>query len=698
MRVKHITTHLNFRARARLIWARITFSHLTTAYFILAIIHCLVQVVIQGQAFAVNSSAALGLFNILEAAGDSGEIQGFAILDNGLRICYELPKTINDASCPVVWTPQDASNSASVVSEASFLVSAGPSSTASLPSSPNSTASPTLTSFITSSVALPTVTSSISLTAMTAASSVPVVSAAVVSSLSSLAKEVTITTTSIAETASVVAPSKGLPTTGVVSSATSTKTPDDHDDHDTDEDGPTLSEIVQNLTASSKRDLKAAKLSSANEPSFNITGLTSNAVNGISKSNAVLPDTCITTLLWPAQKLSNTRREDVTLIGFQVSVLGMSIVALLNESIPHILAALFTQLVATIWTIAQVIQTEDFRQDFFRLTVNGACLGNNLLGSYWQERKKAEVASAVLNTLSFLVTAFLTYKLTRTYGWQTFKRVGASIKINRMYKLVLSLSIAIQLAVFFIVAAAALWIDQLYNGSVGHLSNLANVYKTGIIIMFVLLVPWLTLGWFAIRREMRKSCLAFLGLSIMFIGLWAAMFDSISFRWTFMLWPFFAVMAIVSGTLMVFTLILGLACRFNFGKGLPHYLSSQEPLDGDDFTSVYPDTHGGNPSDPEKVDYPSIEHIVPTFSAAFERAGDPLRPADIHSNLSRGPEGMFRQQSEQVNSVMRSLSTSSSMVPEVHLARSDTQSSVTTNNTNSNTGSDSNRTRRWVIE
>ncbi|KAF8528035.1 hypothetical protein BU17DRAFT_38723 [Hysterangium stoloniferum] len=660
MRVKHITTHLNFRAKARLVWTRITFSRLTTTYFILAIIHCLVQVTLQGQGFAANSSAALGLFNLLKVAGDADEIQGFAIFDNGLRICYELPKSIQDSSCPVIWTPDNSSSGVSPL---------GLSLAVSLPSSSSSSALPTVTSS----------TESLTVTSPVLSLSVPTA----VPSLSSGVKAVSVPTTPIAEAGTlVITPSEGgQPTTIVVASPTSTKKPDNDDDDDDDTD----------------RNLKATKLSTDNAQFFNITGLTSNTVKGVSQTNAVLTDTCISTLLWPAQKLSNTLREDLTLIGFQVSVLGMSIVALLNESIPHVLAALFTHLVATIWSIAQVFQTEDFRQDFFRLIVNGACSGNNLLGSYWQERKKAEIASAVVNTISFIVTAFLTYKLTRTYGWQTFKRVGASIKINRMYKLVLSLSIAIQLALFFIVAAAALWIDQLCNGSVGHLSKLANIYKAGIIIMFVLLVPWLTLGWFAIRREMRKSCLAFLGLSIIFIGLWAAMFDSISFRWTFMLWPFFAVMAIVSGTLIVLTFILGLACRFNFGKGLPHYLNSEEPLDGDDFDPVYPDTHGGNASDHEKVDYPSVERPVPTFSAAFGGGDEALRPADTHFSPPRGPEGMFLQQSEQVHSVTRSFSTSSSMVPEVHLARSDTQSSAASDRSDSTTSS-INRAKRWVIE
>lgn len=34
-------------------------------------------------------------------------------------------------------------------------------------------------------------------------------------------------------------------------------------------------------------------------------------------------------------------------------------------------------------------------------------------------------------------------------------------------------------------AAAALWFDQLYNGAVGSLATLGELYKAGIIVMFV---------------------------------------------------------------------------------------------------------------------------------------------------------------------------------------------------------------------
>jgi hypothetical protein len=63
------------------------------------------------------------------------------------------------------------------------------------------------------------------------------------------------------------------------------------------------------------------------------------------------------------------------------------------------------------------------------------------------------------------------------FGWQTFKRVGASLTINRVYKIVLTLSITIQLSMFFMAATVGLWIDQLFNGSTGQLASLSKLYK-----------------------------------------------------------------------------------------------------------------------------------------------------------------------------------------------------------------------------
>lgn len=57
--------------------------------------------------------------------------------------------------------------------------------------------------------------------------------------------------------------------------------------------------------------------------------------------------------------------------------------------------------------------------------------------------------------------------------------------INRVYKLVLILSIAIQLSLFFMVATVGLWIDQLWNGQIAHLAERAYVYKPVFIVVLI---------------------------------------------------------------------------------------------------------------------------------------------------------------------------------------------------------------------
>jgi len=79
------------------------------------------------------------------------------------------------------------------------------------------------------------------------------------------------------------------------------------------------------------------------------------------------------------------------------------------------------------------------------------------------------------------------------FGWQTFKRVGASRIISRVYKLVLVLSIVIQLSLFFMVIAISLWLDQLCNGNIGRLA-ISPVYKP-------LLIATLVVSIFHVQSE-----------------------------------------------------------------------------------------------------------------------------------------------------------------------------------------------------
>jgi len=410
-----------------------------------------------------------------------------------------------------------------------------------------------------------------------------------------------------------------------------------------------------------------------------------------------LTQACMVALNWPVEKLDNTKREDITSIAFEFWVLGMSVVALLNESIPHVVAALLTHVLASVWGAYQLVSTHDFKEQVEQLSgANGPCNINFLL-TYWAPRQDAEIASLALNAAALLISAVLSWKLIKAFGWQTFKRIGASRTINMIYKIVLILSITLQLSLFFVVGSMALWIDQLYNGAIGHLAKNQLVFKALFIAASIALIPWMGMGWIAARREKRKTMAMFIILSFVYIALWGVIWISPTFRWTFATWPFFAAMVVIALGLLTVTFALGIVCRLNFGKGLPQYLTSMDPLPDDDFVSAMPDGYG---EDPEKFAFPSDEVAIPTFSMAYGGKGETVPPpTQMHLAHTGGRHNspidtsmtMSRSSINSASSV-----TPSQRTPESHnapsiLGRHDSTAS-------GRSGRSVGQMNRWVIE
>lgn len=71
-------------------------------------------------------------------------------------------------------------------------------------------------------------------------------------------------------------------------------------------------------------------------------------------------------------------------------------------------------------------------------------------------------------------------------------------------------------------------------------------------------------GWYAVRREMRKTMIAFLALSALFIVAWGGMFVCQTWRLTFITWMFFRIISITAVVLTVLAFGLSIACWLNF--------------------------------------------------------------------------------------------------------------------------------------
>ncbi|KZT22145.1 hypothetical protein NEOLEDRAFT_1150266 [Neolentinus lepideus HHB14362 ss-1] len=684
MRVKQILSFPPL-AKLQLLWERLYFNKLTLFYFIFSVVHCIVQIVLQAQAFTVNAQAESFLRNLITQGNATGP--GFPVFGNDLRWCNTVPNNTNAMSCQVIWNGQPYSSSSSS-SPSSLSTSA--TSTASL----NVEAAFTSSSSVPSSVSASPSSSSVTLTESSAVARSSAASSSALSrqiaSGSSVSSPPTITLVSSRGT--VVESVQGATTTvdGEIKPTATVQVTEGDNDGEGDH-------------APHKRSLYGII------QAIQVNGTVSVDVHGLGNTEHTvqLDKTCLVSLNWPALELADTKREDITFIAFQIWVLGMSIVALLNESIPHIIASLLTHALATSWAAFTIRNTTVFHDQFNRLMKDGPCQQPSLLPTYWNARGDAEIAGLALNAVALLASAFLSWRLIRLFGWQTFKRVGASFIINRVYKFVLSLSIVIQLSLFFIVASLGLWLDQLWNGQIGMLTTHALRFKVVVLVVFVLLLPWLGMGWFAVRRELKVPMAAFITLSMLYIVGWAVMFVSHTFRWTFTQWRFFGVVTSASVFLTLMTFILGVICRMNFGKGLPRYLNAQEPLPGDNFGS-------DEKTDEEKVAFPGQNVPIPTFSAAFGSGNEVPPPSQMFAPRQMGPR-FYAHANAPFNSAS---SMSSTQVPSpVHarqvsnasstwytggaaLSRNDSRGSERSY-TSQSSGHSSDRTtggKRWLIE
>ncbi|KAJ3514815.1 hypothetical protein NLJ89_g2147 [Agrocybe chaxingu] len=297
------------------------------------------------------------------------------------------------------------------------------------------------------------------------------------------------------------------------------------------------------------------------------------------QNQAIITAQCIKILLYPSQILINFKREDIAWICLQFWLFGISVLAILNDSVPHTLAVLMTRFISTAWALYAIWRGPTFRSNWQQLIADpGTICSLDVFNEYWSRRRGFEIADGVLSATAFLIFIYLSWTLLRVYNAQSFKCVGAPPHIIRINKFFMAVLACLQMEAFVLVTGMGLWIDILINTAIAPMSEHTELYQAGFIFSAVALLPWIAMGWYSIRREMKKLMLAFLAIGLVIITGWSVMFYSIVYRWSFMQWPYLGCFTTASLTLLLASMILGVVCRLNFGKGLAQYLHAEESL------------------------------------------------------------------------------------------------------------------------
>uniref|UniRef100_D8PNX4 Expressed protein n=1 Tax=Schizophyllum commune (strain H4-8 / FGSC 9210) TaxID=578458 RepID=D8PNX4_SCHCM len=309
-----------------------------------------------------------------------------------------------------------------------------------------------------------------------------------------------------------------------------------------------------------------------------------------------LNERCAQMVVYLKQHMEHAQAEDLALVFLQLWLLAISLFALLKDSVPHTLGVLSARALVASWSAYAVWRTQHQR-DIFRelLVAPGTPCAIDFFPSYFTTRIGYEIGDLVLTISALVIAACLSWRLlkvlpTRTaarrvtltheqlYNEQTFKCLGAPKPIMRINKLFMAVLASLQLEVFVQVTGMGLWADQLFNTGIKEISEHTALYEALIVLSSALLIPWIMLGWYAIRREMKYAVLLFLFLGFVYLFAWTFMFYSSTYRWLFITWPFLGAFTIASILLIVASIILAIVCRVHFDRGLKHYLQAESAL------------------------------------------------------------------------------------------------------------------------
>ncbi|KAG5640977.1 hypothetical protein DXG03_006470 [Asterophora parasitica] len=394
-----------------------------------------------------------------------------------------------------------------------------------------------------------------------------------------------------------------------------------------DSNGPLVAKHRQLITED--RFSKGLTISPIRDP---ITRNTTGVTLASGTNSLILSKQCTQTLFYPQQITRSSMREDLTFVFLQFWLFSISLVAVLNDSVPHTLAVLATRALVTAWSAFAVWRTPYIQEKLTEMIFeDGTPCAVDLWPEYWRVRAGYEIPDLILNLTALVIASYLSATLLRDYSAQSFQCVGAPQHITRINKFFMAVLAVLQLEAFVLIAAMGLWIDVLINTSIAQISSHTPAYKGCFIITTVVShyhescsshgSRWDALqGWYAIRREMRVLMGVFLGISGLFLTLWSIMFYSIVYRWTFIEWPYLACFTVASLMLILASIVLGVVCRMNFGKGLKQYLHAEAALASSNFA---PEVFAHDEEKGKMYDGLDVDEKVP---ATFEAPRTPPPP------------------------------------------------------------------------
>ncbi|KAI8140879.1 hypothetical protein BJV82DRAFT_621462 [Fennellomyces sp. T-0311] len=257
-----------------------------------------------------------------------------------------------------------------------------------------------------------------------------------------------------------------------------------------------------------------------------------------------------------ADRLGRIIWENIAFIGFQVWFLVMVFDATVYQNTAEILALALLNCICAILGALQVVDGNKWLERLSDTEYDTV---------YLQTAMRLEIALCVVILIFACMMSYLSYEMSRQFGWNIYKKIGADVQMQKMYRMFQFFVLALKIDVFTEFLVSLFYVIQFGTKVEGV------VWETGIqIVVTILILPMLYFARTAGSTESYGRMITFITFEAIVI-----VHYSLILKQTLQpdnSWYTWICLVIIGILICAATGSLGAICMNNFGRGLKSYV------------------------------------------------------------------------------------------------------------------------------
>ncbi|KAL0095027.1 hypothetical protein F4703DRAFT_1902629 [Phycomyces blakesleeanus] len=261
-------------------------------------------------------------------------------------------------------------------------------------------------------------------------------------------------------------------------------------------------------------------------------------------------------------RLNRIKWENIAFVGFQFWFVGMSFDATVNQNAAEVIALATMNVMCALLGALEVIDGRRWLSTLRHMNeVQGIAFATKPLEIAFY----LEITLTVLLTLFAIAFAYLSYEVVREFGWVIYKKIGADVEIQRMYRIFQFFVLALKFDIFIEFLVSCFYLVQFATKEYDPVWEIW--FQLG---ATALMLPMLYFARMAGSVESSKRMTVFIIFQcVVVVQFGLVLRQTLRTHNFWYTWICFVLLGIV---LAVTTGTLGAICMYNFGKNLKPYI------------------------------------------------------------------------------------------------------------------------------